>query len=71
MDFVLAHPQDDVECDLDMKPPKRTQTSTGDSKTHVLLLKKKFACPIPSQEDLKSTPSEVTKCDRISTVSRR
>ena len=40
IDFVLAYPQADIECDLYMEFPKGFQMNGGNSKTHCLLLKR-------------------------------
>ena len=40
IDFVLAYPQAEIECDLYMEIPKGFKTPTGNNKTHCLLLKR-------------------------------
>ena len=40
IDFVLAYPQADIECDLYMEFPKGFEMTNGNSKTHCLLLKR-------------------------------
>ena len=40
IDFVLAYPQADTECDLYVRLPNGFETSSGNSKSHVLLLKR-------------------------------
>ena len=40
IDFVLAYPQADAECDLCMKLSRVFETSTGDRNTYVILLKR-------------------------------
>ena len=40
VDFVLACPQADIECDLHMKLPRGFVTSSGSFQSHVLKLKR-------------------------------
>jgi hypothetical protein len=57
-DFVLAYPQATVEFDLYMELPKGIQLSSGNRKTHVLLLIKNFIWPEASRKSVEPAPSQ-------------